>query len=84
MIWVSPRACAECALTEHPDRLLAAADLGAAAGGVEVQRAQLLVDLRRRDAQGLHSRRIQFDPDLRLTPPPRDTCATPGPPAGAC
>jgi hypothetical protein len=36
---------------QHADRLLAAADLGAPAGGIEIERAQLLVDLDRGEAQ---------------------------------
>jgi hypothetical protein len=48
-------------LTEHADRLLAASDLGASAGGVEVERAQLLIDLSGGDAERLHARRVELD-----------------------
>ena len=51
---------------EHADRLLAAAHLRAAAGGVEVEVAQLLVDLDRGDAERLHARRIQLHADLAV------------------
>src|SRR5205814_467771 len=53
---------------EHADRLLAAAELRAAAGGIEVQRAQLLVDLGGGDAERLHARRVELDADLAVDP----------------
>src|SRR6185312_16682516 len=49
---------------EHADRLLAAADLEAAAGGVEIQAAQLQVHLGGGDAECLHACRIKLDADL--------------------
>ncbi len=49
---------------QHPDRLLAAPDLGAAARGIEIQRAQLLVHLDRGEAESLQARRIELDADL--------------------
>ena len=64
MICVSAEVLRRLRAAQHADRLLAAADLGAAAGGVEVQRAQLLVNLDRGDAERLHARRIELDADL--------------------
>ncbi len=53
------------ACTAHDaDRLLAAGDLRAAAGLVEVQSAHLLVDLVGGDAERLHARRIEIDADF--------------------
>ena len=54
---------------QDPDRLLAVAEVRPAAGQVDVEGVQLLVDLR----AGSSSTRIS-----RFTPPYRDTCATPG------
>ena len=51
---------------QHPDRLLAAADLRAAAGGVEVELPDLLVDLDGGDAQRLHASGIELDADLAI------------------
>jgi len=53
---------------EHADGLLAAAELRAAAGRVQVQRAQLLVDLDGGDAERLHARRVELDADLAVDP----------------
>ena len=55
---------------QHPDRLFAAADLRAAAGGIDVDRAQLLVHLDGRDAERLHARRIEIDADLAVDAAP--------------
>ncbi len=51
---------------EHANRLLAATDLRAAAGRIEIERAQLLVDVDRGDAERLHARRIELDADLAV------------------
>ena len=53
-------------VAEHADRLLGAGDLGAAAGGVDVDLAKLVVDLRRGDPLRLHLGRIENDPDLAV------------------
>jgi hypothetical protein len=46
--------------------LLTAAELRAAARGVEIELAQLLIHLDRRDAERLHARRIELDADLAV------------------
>ena len=50
----------------HAHRLLGAGDFGAAAGGVEVGLAKLLVDLRRGDALRLERGGIEDDADLAV------------------
>jgi len=42
IIW-GPERCRRFRATEHANRLFAAADLGAAAGGIQVERSQLLI-----------------------------------------
>ena len=83
MICVSPSAQRGARAAQHADRLLAAAELGAAAGGVEVElRSCWLTSTAVMPSAcmraGSSSTRIS-----RLTPPPRLTCATPGRRAGA-
>ena len=51
---------------EHADRLLAATELRPPAGRIEVEVAQLVVDLNGRDAECLHARRIELDADLAV------------------
>ncbi len=51
---------------QNPDRLLAATDLRATAGGIEVELPDLLVDLDSRDAQRLHAGGIELDADLTI------------------
>ena len=51
---------------EHANRLFTATDLRAAAGSVEIENAQLLVDVDRGDAERLHARRIELDADLAV------------------
>ena len=51
---------------ERADRLLAAADLGAAAGEIDVAAAQLPADVERGQADGLQPDRIEADADFAL------------------
>ena len=53
-------------IAEHAYRLLRTGDLGAAAGGVEICLAQLLVDLRGGDALRLQRGRIEHHADVAL------------------
>ena len=53
---------------EHAHGLFRAGNLGAAAGRVEVRRAQLLIDLAGGDALRLHAQGIQFHLDLAADP----------------
>jgi len=61
---------------EDADGLLGARNLGAPAGGVHVDCAELLIDLRRGDALGLHADRSSSTRISRLTPPVRLTIDT--------
>ncbi len=51
---------------QHADRLLAAPELGPPAGRIEVEVAQLVVDLDGGDAERLHARGIELDADLAI------------------
>ncbi len=51
---------------QHADRLFAAAHLGAAAGGIHVERSQLLIDFDGGEAQSLQPAGVQFDSDLAV------------------
>ena len=60
---------------EHANRLLSAADLRAAARGVQIQRPQLIVDFHRRQSERLQARRVELDSDLPAHPAAaRDLC----------